>query len=977
MIVVKKKMKKPLIIAILAGALAVLTVAAILLNTFLLADNGSGTDNNKVIDYRPELGESKYNGEAVAYPHIDESRMEMIEVNGEYKYSFTRLESVLDTENESKISPFVLSYVDEFGNELVYAPNIMGADPTFSYEDTYATTTGTGLGTVEIYKLTYLCTALGTPYFNGRIELPEAYEAKEEMLSIYGLSLQDHPIKITFYYYDSEDNIQQVTLKIGEKVITGGGYYFTVDNRPYVYSSSNPYIEYALGSFVDYIKPLLVAEGLPQDNAFEPYLTTDFKQWKNTVYDDEGDVVLPDSTVIFTADMINARYIIDENGDKQYKLVTKDAQRLTYDLSLYKNDSMYGRFSTAFVGKAVGALSEKLAVTTYSFATPVTVGANGESVKYTYRIKQIESIITDDGEITTPGAVVGESNLVKVTYSLYLNDEMINFNDFSGILDLSSPLITDDLRALIKEQTIGNVNTPIGHIDVNLTYTDDTVVKNNVSIVITEIIDISDKDGYKINTVQDGAKVMFRYYTVQNGERSEGYTTSYITVSDDMPEDERVIADLLMGKTVDDGYNINVAVYNIDCEIMASYTTYMVSSVDYFYTKENIVSFAFVQASDRDVFYGESFYENTMEGKYSMYALNASACQAVVELLGGLNESATSSVGLAGLETVAIGITPEKLKKYGLYANTIYFELPRGITAIDYGDVPTDEFFQDLDDYTYYDTLGFTLYISDAGIDGKRYIASDMYDVISVVDADDFVFLDESFVDFYARRNIVLADISTIDKIKLEFFMDDVYGSYTNQLKHSLVYAYNGKLYRKEELTADELELASAYDAIDVLVTPDGECMDTAFSKYLAENGYTYDSLRQFFGGEFIDLDSRGTANFKEFTETLFFTSYQGTLTEAEQEAGFANGKLLMKMTVKLYDGYGAYQYAYEFYKISDRRIMVNIYRENIVDGTKQNAVSDFYVSTFAFEKLVGLYVELLNGNDISNKTAFVDIGKN
>jgi hypothetical protein len=252
-----------------------------------------------------------------------------------------------------------------------------------------------------------------------------------------------------------------------------------------------------------------------------------------------------------------------------------------------------------------------------------------------------------------------------------------------------------------------------------------------------------------------------------------------------------------------------------------------------------------------------------------------------------------------------------------------------------------------------------------------------MYDVISVVDADDFVFLDESFVDFYARRNIVLADISTIDKIKLEFFMDDVYGSYTNQLKHSLVYAYNGKLYRKEELTADELELASAYDAIDVLVTPDGECMDTAFSKYLAENGYTYDSLRQFFGGEFIDLDSRGTANFKEFTETLFFTSYQGTLTEAEQEAGFANGKLLMKMTVKLYDGYGAYQYAYEFYKISDRRIMVNIYRENIVDGTKQNAVSDFYVSTFAFEKLVGLYVELLNGNDISNKTAFVDIGKN
>lgn len=976
MIVVKKKIKKPLFIAILAGVLVVLTVAAILLNTLLLADNGEENKPNKVIDYRPELGEDKYNGEAVAYPHVDESRIEMIAVEGEYEYSFTRLESVLDEENESKLSPFVLSYTDEFGNELVYAPNIMGEDPTFSYEDTYATTTGTGLGTVEIYKLTYLCTAIGTTYFNGRIELPESYEQTQEILSIYGLSRYDDPIEIDFYYYDDEDELQHRTLTIGDRVITGGGYYFTVDARPYIYSSSNPYIEYALGSFVDYIKPLLVAEGLPQDNAFEPYLTTDFRQWKNTMYDEEGDVVLEDSTVIFTADMYNASYSVDEEGNKKYQLITKEAQRLTYDLSLHKSDPMYRRFSSALVGVALGAKTDPIALTTYSFATPITVGEDGKSVKYTYRIKQIEGIITDDGEITAPGSAVGNADLVKVVYSLFLDDTQINLNDFSGILDLTSSLISDDVRTLIRAQSIGNVNTDIGHIDVNLTYTDDTVIKNNVSIVITEIIAITDKDEKPLETVQNGAKVMFRYYTVTNGERSEGFTTSYITVSDEMEPDEKVIADMIIGKTVGDNYNINVAVYSIDCEIMASYTTYLVTSVDYFYTKENIVSFAFAQASERDAYYGESFYANTMEGKYSMYALNAASCQAVVALLGGLNESATSSVGLAGLETVSIGITPEKLKKYGLYANTVYFELPRGITAIKYGDVPTEDFFKDLDDYTYYDTLGFTLYISDAGIDGKRYIASDMYDVISVVDADPFVFLDETFVDFYARRNLVLTNISLIDEISLELYMDDLYGKYTNKLMHNKLYAYNGRLYRKEELSDEELSMASEYDAIDVLVTPSGECMDTEFSRYLEKNGYTYDSLRKFFGGEFVNLDSRGTANFKEFTETLFYTTYQGTLTDEEQAAGYANGKLLMKMTTKLYDGYGAYKYAYEFYKISDRRIMVKLYRENIVDGTVKNEVSDFYVSTFAFEKLVGLYVDMLNGNDISNKTPFVDVGK-
>ena len=58
-----------------------------------------------------------------------------------------------------------------------------------------------------------------------------------------------------------------------------------------------------------FINPILVAKGLAKDNAFEPYLTTDYQQYKNTLYeyDDEKNYypeVLPGSSVIVNSDII-------------------------------------------------------------------------------------------------------------------------------------------------------------------------------------------------------------------------------------------------------------------------------------------------------------------------------------------------------------------------------------------------------------------------------------------------------------------------------------------------------------------------------------------------------------------------------------------------------------------------------------------------------------------------------------------------
>jgi hypothetical protein len=258
-----------------------------------------------------------------------------------------------------------------------------------------------------------------------------------------------------------------------------------------------------------------------------------------------------------------------------------------------------------------------------------------------------------------------------------------------------------------------------------------------------------------------------------------------------------------------------------------------------------------------------------------------------------------------------------------------------------------------------------------------------MYDVISEVDAEKFFFLDETFISFYARKELVLTDISDIAKIEIDFFMKDVYGSYSNELIHNELYAYGGKVYSKaqlDRLAAEKGDIvydyATKYDSIEVVVTPNGDCIDTELSELIASKNenraegvdeYTYISLRELYDGKFVELESLGTANFKEFIEMLFYVHYEGFLTSDEQSAGAVDGVKLMKLNVSLYEGYSAYSYAYEFYRISDRRIMVKIYRENMSDGTKIQEVSDFYISTFSFKRIVNAYFGLLNKQTVDN----------
>ena len=392
MIVVKKKMKKPLIIVILAASLVVFTVAAILLNTFLLADSGSDGTSSVLPDPEvlTEIGESVYAKNMIAYKRIERSQMDYINITtsgvdkdgGEYSYGYTFFK---DTDTSG--NPFILEYTDKDGESYVHYPPIISEDAAFDINDLYAIDQNDQYQTP---KLTYLCSAIGTLYFNERIKLSEDAAAKEEELRGFGLTEDEHPLEIRMIYTDSNGEQKKHTILVGDKLISGAGYYFRVDGRDYVYTTYSSTLDYAFLEFSDYINPILTSAGLPQDNSFEPYLTTDFKQWKNTLYqpyeNKEGEMIYP--TVIAGSDLVlslvtkRPDYTGDaDTGDKAGGYTETKKKDQTFSLSALAKDERYAALINSFVGKPLGACDVKITLPNYASAVDLA----GET-KYTYEV---------------------------------------------------------------------------------------------------------------------------------------------------------------------------------------------------------------------------------------------------------------------------------------------------------------------------------------------------------------------------------------------------------------------------------------------------------------------------------------------------------------------------------------------------------------------------------------------------------------
>ncbi len=1114
----RQKRKRQLLL-ILLSVFAVALTAMILLLT-LLPENEATVPGDKTPPEIIEGLESLNGNYAIAYPTMEEGQIKKIKITNKnsYKDNYNSVEDAPETSyvlerKKDANGKFVLTFWDEEGNEHEYRPEILSADSSFDYESLYAIEQNDGYN--RIHKLTYLCIALELPYFDERINLKENAEERARQLRHFGL---DEPqTKIEFEYEDEKGNRITRRLAIGDRNITGLGYYFMVDDRPYVYNSTSNHFDYALLGFADYVNPILVAAGLPEDKGLEPYYVSKYEQWLNETVKEEGEIITDGSTVIAYTDIFEPleskldkadyekdtdRFFLDELVIKagcEDGYINGGYSQIEIDL---RNKEDYKRFINALVGKQlgtyydeeakVGAPDDRITVTlTYdeygidfsggtktvyeyeiveiesvmidgvektdytekigknnivkikynlkidgvsasdtliqgkidlsdsqisaeavakireltlgalSDENKVTFTVDYSKMSYSYEVIEIESILTDGEDITEKGTAVGANNLIKIAYYLTIGGKKVSNIPYHGVIDLSNSNFdagsVEKLRALSVGELAATdrVTLSVDYIAENVDYTKDNTVFVNLEYRVIEILAIYDAEGKNsVSKVAEDSQVLYRYAIVKDGKEL-GYG---VNVADNT-EVGKLLKENLIGLSAQKNLSVSIGVSTQYCELVQKFTTYEIARTDYFIKHELVSSFKYLNRSEIDPFYSESTHKNLLDNDYKFYGMDTYACDQVSKVLGGISIDGASgeATGLIGSEIVAVGITPAVKDRYGLYAHTVYYELPRGIIEIENGEDDT------VNDVTSAERLGFTLFISEVQPDGTRYVGSDLYDLVAKVSAEKLEFLDYSFVDFWSRKVLMMFKVDDLASMNVEFMMDDVKGKYLFNLEHSdryLITDENGKT--SSTTVKPDNYTGRPFNFITVFVKPVcncGEtecvCTETKLGDMLDESGKPNTTLAALYnkyvtesdsikfgkdGFAYIGNDTAGTAYFRTLFESLFATKYTGTLTEEEQ--AMADGlSPLMRITVKLNsehpDSKGKF-YAYEFYRIDDRRVMVRLFNvnakgETVTEGNVTDA-KEFYISTATFKKIVSNYFTLLNAGEIDVDKPYGDL---
>ncbi len=962
---------------ILLGVFVLLLAGAIVASV-LIKKNASGNGDKPPV-VPPEIidGEGLYRNSAVAYPFIDEKDITRITVNNstlkDGYFTFYRSE-VVDND-------FLFAYMDD-GEIMVYFPSICEEDTSFEYTDLYAYETEDGYGT--IHRITYLTSSLETAYFGERI--PLSTNEAERVAQYKEFGFDEGTTTITFDYKEADGTQKSHKIVIGDMLVSNNGYYFMIDDRPYVYSSLSAYYQYAMRGFYSYLKTSIIAAGLEKDSTLEPIYTPEFTHWETTLTDKDGAAVPDKSEVIVTSNLFvpidPAKYFDDPAGYAEF-LNGYDYSgfaEMTVDLT---SDKVNKAIKNAIVGKNIGKYYDPtdptanrddaiiFTITSDTDASHSIDFTAKDSVKYTYKIVEIESIIGDGDDLTGAGTPVGDNDLIKVAYYHTVDGRSQGPMLSHAVIDLSSPAFPADVVSALRSGSVGKLSTPL---EFTVSYDRNNSAKVNYSAKITQIIEIEDQEGKALKEIAEDSIVSFRYNLIINGVLDDEEHIGIVDLKKPEDEFENKLKELIIGKNAS-YVSITLDLESQYFEVFKSFSTYEVSEIKYFITKEEIVSLSFLSYSERDPFYGDSIYENKTDG-YLLYGLNYNVCYRILQLLGGVGENTSTSAGLAGKEIISVGITPEKLYELGLYKHRLYFELPRDLVPIDSGDDET------LDDYTYYEKLGFTLYISDVQDDGTRLVASDLYDIIVKADASTFFFLEESFVDLWARRNMLMTDVEFMQEIKIDLALDDMVGSYEFDIIHQLSYITSTGLQVGGNPPAD---YADTFDRIKVSVTPSGDCTPNMLTQLMKENNQTAYSLDELYKHTVKDQDRHdayfpdtlGTTYFKEFILSMFYVDFEDSVDKAEQDFAVEKCKMLMKFSIKIDtdkdgDDTDENYYTYEFYRTADRRVVVRLYEE---DGNgnmlQSSAVSDFYISTYGFKKIVNNFVSLMNGEEFDLESGY------
>lgn len=971
---IRRARQKMLSTLILLAVIILLTAAIITVSLLVGKDTDGGTVKEPLDLIE---GEGEKNGNAVAYPSVSSSSVERITVNNgrlEQGGEFTFVRDALAGDD------FLFTYTED-GEIKIFYPSVMSATGV-DYSDLYAIESADGYNSIT--KIKYLTSALENPYFDQRIPLSSDSEERARQLETYGFGEKE--CVVVFDYTDASGLVKTHKLILGDKTVTGSGYYFMVDSRDYVYTSATAYFDYMLLGFYSFVSPVLITEGLVDDGLYGPITAPEFTHLVNTVHkeaDGEGNMptVEGGSTVVISASTLTpispddfasapGSYADSKDG---YKVT--DFTDMTVELDTGADQNKIKKY---LVGKEIGkrydptdptaSIHDALIFTIdLEFSSARSISFDSRlSVKYSYTVTEIEAVLTDGPDKTLPGTAVTPTDKLRVAYTYTVNGREATPITSHAVLDLTSPLLEDSARDALVAAGVGTLSTPVS-FEIN--YTRENAECTEYRTAITEIVAIYDADGKPMAKITEETEtVYYRYALILDGEVSEETTIASLTYSELSGENQLKIKEMLLGKSVGSGLELVFDEGKLYGELMRHFGTYVVSDIRFFVTGEETVSFSYLNYSVRDPFFGESIYKNNTDG-YEYYGVNNLIADHILRLLGGLGENTSQAVGLVGTEVISVGITPDKLLEHGCYAHTVRLVLPRGVVTIDSGDenIP--------DDYAYAETLEATLFVSELKDDGTRVVGVSNYDIIVKVKNEYLYFVDETFVDFWARDNIVMTNVDHLLEVDVSLMMEDIKGDWRLIANHA-------EAYRLPDGTVQvggtpPSSYSDSYNDLTVTVFESEGATETALTRLLATLGKDYATLDQLYKTTVPDEDRQnaympdtlGTTYFKQFMLGLFYVNQEGSVSEQEQQEIISAGKLLMRMSLKIdtdKDGYGNDEdfYTYEFYHFPDsERVLVRLF-ETDDGGNKigEDEVSDFYISRLAFKRIAYTFVSLMNG---------------
>lgn len=905
---------------------------------------------------------------------------------------------------ELKDGTYYLFYENENGEKVRYLPAICFSEPGFKYESLYAVTDDG----MNVYKFSYVLYAISNASYDSKISLTasenatsreEKLAAYEEQLKAYGLD-KDSRETVTFTYTvpttdpetgKTKDETKEMTLYIGNKLVTGIGYYLklsgdvfegeerdSADSTVYISSGAENF-KYALTGFNDFVAPRVIMAGNLSngDENITPQYTPSYKQWKNTVYDRAGDVVKEKTKVIVTANTISSPYAMSEVegggkmtvGENGYSSVFDRETEI--DLEYIAEREEFSSLINALVGKEVRD--------DYNYSLTSTVIFNGNVAvtdkTYSYKIYEIESFVDADGN-SHPTADGGNNFYVKVRYSCTLDGKEVKYSGadadkLHAIIDLTDERVDESVRLSLLGGQVGVLSSPL---EFNVSYSSANSEATVTEIRIKHVSQIYDKATFKeVQKISGNSVVVYVYQMLYDGKVINERTAAMdLSLSDENLEDyEKGIKTALLGLKMDQNgvYEKDKTAYTFDeyNQVMQNFTTYEIKSIDYFVESEAVAAFAYTTSPDP--YYGGDIHENILNEidenhPYASYAVDWRRTDRVVKVLSGtvLGTSSLGFEGLSGSKVVATGLTPKNMENFGLYAYTVEFAIPR--------------FANEHNDFEGESVVTFTLYISEKNAEGKRYVGSDMYDTIVEIDGGTFDYVEESFVDFWAKRDIMLVDQEYVNKMSVDFNMEGLRGKYDFNVAHPTVWIVtyaDGSRARLNYDPGDDPNIASKqkYIAATVYASVSGSNLtETLLVERLRATGQTSMHIHAIYNyrdsdpnNQTVGFDYLGDSSFKDVLLLIYGTNYTGTLSEEEANAAMAKEPV---MTLD-YEVEGSNTYKiYRFYYTDVGSVAVSV-----DDGAKESCY--FTISNYAFKTVVRALSKIVNGYPVSEDGGYAN----